>query len=66
MAQVIQFWTLKNRATADRPCLTAFNNEPYTAGLYLSHLRPYTLACYYTKVQTPLVRYVVDLLRICL
>jgi len=31
-----QFWTMKNCAMAGRPCLTAFNNEAYTAGLHLS------------------------------
>ena len=35
--------TLKNCATAGRPCLTAFNDEAYIAGLYLSHLQRYTL-----------------------
>jgi len=29
----------KNCATAGRPCLAAFDNEAYTAGIYLSHLR---------------------------
>jgi len=30
-----QFWTFENCDTAGRSCLTAFNNEAYTAGLYL-------------------------------
>ena len=43
--------------------LTAFN---YAAGLCLSHLLQYTLVMLYTKADTPLVRSVVNLLRICL
>jgi len=37
----------------------------YGAGVYLSHPRRYTLVMLYTKAQTPLVRFVVDLLPIC-
>jgi len=56
---------LKNCATAVRLCLTAFN-ENYTACLHLLHLWQYTLVMLYTKAQTPLFRFVVDLLQICL
>jgi len=51
---------------AGQPCLTAFNNEAHMVGLYLSHIQQYMLVMLYTKAQTPLVRFVVDLLQICL
>jgi len=52
----------ENCATAGRP---AFNNEVYTARLFgaLTTVGLYAIVMLYTKAQTPLVRFVVDLLR---
>ena len=44
--------------------MTAFNNEAYMVGLYLSHLGQYMLVMLHTKAQTLLVRFVMDLLQI--
>jgi len=51
---------IENLCMAGRQCLTAFNNEAYTAGLYLSHLWQYTPFVLNTKAQTPLVQSAVD------